>query len=116
MRRYFKHKLFITFQLINFFDLNLFFLNSSGKSKRQDRKGRQMVFYSLYGFGVPALLTAIVSIIDLSSKLEETEIENYETIEELRNHLGSMFWRPGFGESSCWFSSCSSGLLVYLYV
>ena len=106
----------LSISIDRFFDSNFFFLNSSGKSKRQDQKGRQMAFYSLYGFGVPALLTAIVSIIDLSSKLEETEIENYETIEELRNHLGSMFWRPGFGESSCWFSSCSSGLLVYLYV
>ena len=105
----------INIYLIDFL-IRTFFLNSSGKSKRQDQKGRQMAFYSLYGFGVPALLTAIVSIIDLSSKLEETEIENYETIEELRNHLGSMFWRPGFGESSCWFSSCSSGLLLYLYV
>ena len=75
-----------------------------------------MVFYSLYGFGVPALLTAIVSIIDLSSKLEETEIVEIETIEKLRKYLGPMFWRPGFGESSCWFSSCSSGLLLYLYM
>ena len=96
-------------------NLNLFSA-SSGKSKRQDQKGRQMAFYSLYGFGVPALLTAIVSIIDLSSKLEDSEIKEIETIEELRNHLGSMFWRPGFGESSCWFSSSSKGLLLYLYV
>ena len=51
--------------------------------------------YNLFGYGVPALLLLAV---DLASYF-----------------VDDVHFRPGFGEESCWFTSCSGALSLFLY-
>ena len=65
---------------------------------------RKLGFYSLYSFGVPALLTLLVAIVHKNEVSEDVE------------DADASYWRPGIGEDSCWLSSCSKGQLLYFYL
>ena len=63
------------------------------------------MIYGLQAFGIPMLLMiAVVS---------------YDRAEYRRKEAGaegsSVRYDPGFGEESCWFSSCSKALSLFLY-
>ena len=69
-----------------------------GSSRLPDNQNNlRFVFYSLYSFGIPAILTIAVICID-------------------RFADGNVI-RPGFGEETCWFNSCTNGIyFLYGYI
>ena len=74
---------------------------------------QRLGLYGLYSFGVPALMTLTVVILnqdDISnSNLFDPEVDN-------SGYIVNENWRPGIGEESCWLSSCSYGQLIYFYL
>ena len=86
----------------------------SGQSKLPSHyHKRRLLLYSLYSFGIPALMTLTVGLLDKvnmkSSTLTNPEVDDNGVIM-------NSYWRPGIGEESCWLSSCSSGQLLYFYL
>ena len=63
----------------------------------KDADRRRYLLYSLVCFGVPLAMAVVVLALD-------------RTLD--RGHA----WRPGFGEESCWFTSCSNALSIFLYM
>ena len=92
----------------------LFFSPFSGQMKLPSNSYKQRLgLYGLYSFGVPALMTLTVVILnqdDISnSNLFDPEVDN-------SGYIVNENWRPGIGEESCWLSSCSYGQLIYFYL
>ena len=98
------------FHIINPWKKHIF----SGQSKLPTHyHKRRILLYSLYSFGIPALMTLTVGILDKvnmkSSTLANPDVDDNGVIM-------NSYWRPGIGEESCWLSSCSSGQLLYFYL
>ena len=76
--------------------------------KDADRK--RYLFYSAFCFGLPFVATTFILSLDRmvvkgggrSSATDVSEI--------------LLDMRPGFGEESCWFTSCSHSLTYFLYM
>ena len=63
------------------------------------------MIYGLQAFGIPMLLMiAVVSYDRAEYRRKEDGAEG-----------SSVRYDPGFGEESCWFSSCSKALSLFLY-
>ena len=92
--------------------INLFLFSGQMKLPSNSYKQR-LGLYGLYSFGVPALMTLTVVILnqdDISnSNLFDPEVDN-------SGYIVNENWRPGIGEESCWLSSCSYGQLIYFYL
>ena len=88
--------------------LNYIFFHFSGTGRVADSENRaKLIFYSIYSFGVPLLMTIMVYVLHKYDPIGH--------ISEIWNGTSSSpDWRPGFGEETCWFTTCSSGIL-FLY-
>ena len=75
--------------------MNFKFRASTILPKEADRW--RYLIYSLVCFGVPLLMATVVITLDRALT---------------KGHI----WRPGFGEESCWFTSCSKALSIFLYM
>merc|ERR1719266_3177074 len=86
----------------------------SGQMKLPSNSYKQRLgVYGIYSFGVPALMTLTVVI------LNQNDISNSNLFDPEVDNSGSIVnenWRPGIGEESCWLSSCSYGQLIYFYL
>ena len=68
----------------------MFFRGSSKLPKNATNK--RLICYSLYSFGVPAIMTTLVFCLD--------------------RFVNDSKFRPGFGEETCWFNSCTHGIYL----
>ena len=89
---------------------------SSGNVCLPSEHNRKMVFYSLYSFGVPALFTGIVLIINYFNEIVCIFYPSYNLEGTCMYDEIPHVWRPGYGETSCWFSSDTKGIFYYFYV
>jgi hypothetical protein len=82
---------------------------SSGSSRLpKSANTKRLILYSMYSFGVPALMTILVFILN--------QVDNStDPLSGNENGTISARWRPGFGEETCWFTSCSDGFVIFLY-
>lgn len=62
---------------------------------------QRFLTYSGFCFGAPFLMSILVLVLDRMV---------------LNLGLDASSWRPGFGEESCWFTSCTSALTYFLYL
>ena len=69
--------------------------------------------YSLYSFGVPALMTLGVGVLN-NADLSNSTLANPDVADD--GTFVNAYWRPGIGEESCWLSSCSDAQLLYFYL
>ena len=85
----------------------LFYRGTSILPKSADRQ--RFVAYCGACFGLPAFMLLIVLGLNWSDQIDvdSTSDKQYSALD---------LWRPGFGEESCWFNSCSSALTIFLYV
>ena len=60
---------------------------------------KRFLIYGAQAFGIPMLMLVIVVFYDRLSEVERSD-DRYD---------------PGFGEESCWFTSCSKSLSLFLY-
>ncbi|XP_059078754.1 G-protein coupled receptor Mth-like isoform X2 [Tigriopus californicus] len=62
---------------------------------------QRFLTYSAFCFGAPLLMATLVLALDRNIFNLDSDASN---------------WRPGFGEESCWFTSCSNALTYFLYI
>ncbi|XP_059098467.1 uncharacterized protein LOC131892660 [Tigriopus californicus] len=62
---------------------------------------QRFITYSAFCFGAPLLMATLVLALDRNIFNLDSDASN---------------WRPGFGEESCWFTSCSNALTYFLYI
>ena len=89
--------------------MKTFFLHRGNARSAKNCHTRNFIGYALYSYGVPALLTCTVDFLDHFDP-------SINPVGGNTNGTLSPIWRPGFGEESCWFSTCSEGLLLYFYM
>lgn len=63
----------------------------------KDKENRRFLFYSLYAWGVPLVLSLIIFVVDF-----------FQLFDKL--------YLPNFGESTCWFSQNTIGHIIYFMV
>ncbi len=84
--------------------------HSSGTSRLpKNANSQRMAYYTVYSFGVPAFMV----IAALTLNYVDTSIDPLNG--NGGNATLSPSWRPGFGEETCWFTSCSMGSAIFLY-
>ena len=80
--------------------------------------------YASFAFLAPLLALATVVAVDraflkyyyMSSENDQASTATGQVSAQARELAGALAdYRPGFGEESCWFTSCSRALSVFLY-
>ena len=84
----------------------LFFLTFSGTRGPATENTKKLIYYSLYSFGVPAIMTLMVLGLHIRD-------DSSDALNGNGNETISPMWRPGFGEETCWFTTCSHGIAYF---
>ena len=71
---------------------------------------KRFMVYGVQAFGLPLIVMLIVVSYD-RAEYKRTQEEGQEMV----GNETSERYDPGFGEESCWFSSCSKSLSLFLY-
>lgn len=74
----------------------------------KDADRRRFAAYSAFCFGLPSAAAAAVVALDRSVDFRRGAAPQ-------RWSAAVLLFRPGFGEESCWFTSCSKSLSLFLY-
>ena len=81
--------------------------NARLNTKHTEKKA--LVRYALYSFGLSVLMTTIVYLTHYFDRSKDVLKGTFE-------YTALFSVRPGFGEETCWFTTCNSkGAAVFLY-
>ena len=71
---------------------------------------KRFMVYGAQAFGIPLIIMLGVVTFDRVQYKQTLEAEKHQNEDQATER-----YDPGFGEESCWFSSCSKSLSLFLY-
>lgn len=80
--------------MFNFFLSSIFRAVRAVRGMSKDKENRKFLFYSLYAWGVPLVISLIIFVVDFFQLFDKVYL-------------------PNFGESTCWFSQNTFGHIIY---